>query len=143
MSMAVEKLRGFVADHGAEILTAEGGNVRLELVDRPQNYLRRLTDRPVVFRVELAMTEERGSKSDGKGAPIGGEFVRTKIRFTLSSKQGRDRRRNEVLHRSRQILVSFRSYLIANEENEEDLPRADVPGQSKRRIMPWRRGKSR
>ena len=55
---AVEKLRGFVADHRARIIAVNGNQVRMEISDRPVGRLRRLTDRPATFCLDLQMEEE-------------------------------------------------------------------------------------
>ena len=59
VKMAIEKLRGFVADHRAKIVSVDGNRVRLEIEDRPVSRLRRLTDRGTAFRSISAFEEER------------------------------------------------------------------------------------
>ncbi len=62
VKMAIEKLRGFVADHRAKIVAIDGSQVRLEIEDKPTSRLRRLTDRPVAFWIDLSFQEERLQK---------------------------------------------------------------------------------
>ena len=59
IKMAIEKLRGFVADHQAKIVAIDGNQVRLEIDDKPASRLRRLTDRPVSFCIDLRFEEEQ------------------------------------------------------------------------------------
>jgi diguanylate cyclase (GGDEF)-like protein len=139
VKMAVEKLRGFVADHRAKIVAIDGSQVRLEVEDKPASRLRRLTDRPVVFWIDLSFQEERVQKDrdDHSWSPDGGA-TRTRIGVTLSPRRNRDRRRNDVLARAREVLVSFRSYLMASEE--EPAPSGGTLTRAKRPLSPWLEG---
>ncbi len=65
VKMAVEKLRGFVADHQARIIAVNGNQVRMEISDRPAGRIRRLTDRPAVLCLDVQMEEERGDRQRG------------------------------------------------------------------------------
>ena len=74
VKMAIEKLRGFVADHRARIISVDGNRVKLEIDDRPMSRFRRLTDRPTTFSMDLRFEEERAkselparSQSPGSG----------------------------------------------------------------------------
>jgi hypothetical protein len=131
--MAIEKLRGFVADHQAKIVKIDGNRIRLEIDDGHPSRLRRLTDRPVTFGVDLRFEEERFRKdgNDLSSAAV----VRTKIRLSISPRKNRDRRRRDVFDRAREVLVSFRSYLMATEE--EPLPPQGVLRRAKRILVPW------
>jgi diguanylate cyclase (GGDEF)-like protein len=133
VKMAIEKLRGFVADHQAKIVKVDGNRIRLEIDDLPPSRLRRLTDRPVTFGIELRFEEERLQK-DTSDVSSGG-LLRTRIRVIITPRRNRDRRRSDVAERARQVLVSFRSYLIATEE--EPLPSPGALRRAKRILAPW------
>ncbi len=135
VKMAIEKLRGFVADHQAKIVAIDNNNVRLEIDDRPVGRLRRFTDRPVVFRIDLCFVEEQlHSERLTNGQPIGAT-TRTKIKVVVSPRKERDRRRRDVMARARDVLMSFRSYLMAS---ELDAPAsAGAIGRAKRILAPW------
>jgi len=133
VKMAVEKLRGFVADHQAKIVKIDGNRIRLEIDDVHPTRLRRLTDRPVTFGVDLRFEEEWLQK-DGNDSSSAG-VVRTKIRVSISPRKNRDRRHPDVFGRAREVLVSFRSYLMATEE--EPLPSQGVLRRAKRILAPW------
>jgi diguanylate cyclase (GGDEF)-like protein len=136
VKMAIEKLRGFVADHRAKIVTIDGSQVRLEMEDKQTSRFRRLTDRPVLFWIDLSFEEERLQKDrGGNGWSPDGGATRTRIRVTVSPRRNRDRRRNDVLARAREVLASFRSYLMASEE--ESAPDADTLTRAKRPLAPW------
>ena len=59
VKIAVEKLRGFVADHRARIVSIDRNTVRMEIKLQPESRIRRLTDRAAVLNVELQFEEER------------------------------------------------------------------------------------
>jgi len=130
-----------VADHQAKIVAIDGNQVQLEIDDRPVSRLRRLTDRSVVFRVDLRF-EEEWLRTDREGAlrPFDAGTARTKIKVAVSPRKDRDRRRNDVMNRAREVLMSFRSYLIASEE--EPSPPTGAISRAKRILGPWLAPKS-
>ena len=131
--MAIEKLRGFVADHQAKIVNIDGNRVRLEIDDRHPTRLRRLTDRPMTFCVDLRFEEERFQNEERD--PTSGGVLRTRIRLSINPKKHRDRRRDDVSDRARDVLLSFRSYLMAAEE-EATSPTGAL-SRVKRILAPW------
>ena len=95
--MAIEKLRGFVADHEATIVKINGNQIQLELVEHSDGRLRRLTDRPVAFQIDLRFEEQRAKReSDGKPRVRVGGVLRTRIFVRLSPRRARDRRRGDA-----------------------------------------------
>jgi diguanylate cyclase (GGDEF)-like protein len=136
IKMAIEKLRGFVADHQAKIVAIDANRVQLEIDDRPTSGFRRLTDRPVSFRVDLCLEEEQLQTSRTEnGQSAGGSTTRTRIKVTVSPRKDRDRRRRDVMVRAREVLMSFRSYLMAS-EHEPSLPTGAI-SRAKRILVPW------
>jgi diguanylate cyclase (GGDEF)-like protein len=127
VKMAVEKLRGFVADHQARIISVNGNQVRMEISDRPVGRIRRLTDRPATFCLDLQMEEEAPTAEAG--------MTRTKIKIRVSTRKTRNRRQNEVMTRARELLISFRSYLMAVEC--EHSPSSAVMDRVKQMFSPW------
>jgi diguanylate cyclase (GGDEF)-like protein len=126
VKIAVEKLRGFVADHQARIIAVNGNQVRMEISDRPAGRIRRLTDRPATLCLDLQMEEEPAAES---GA------TRTKIKISVSTRETRNRRQSEAMTRARELLISFRSYLMASECDLS--PSSDVMNRVKRMFTPW------
>jgi len=106
--IAVEKLRGFISDHRAKVISINANCVRMELMHSPVP-LRRRSDRPVVFTVELELETQRvaGNRKEGTG-------TQTCVRVTISPRKNRDRRRQDVAERAREVLASLRSYLMAS-----------------------------
>jgi diguanylate cyclase (GGDEF)-like protein len=136
VKIAIEKLRGFVADHQATIVTIDGGQVRLEIEDRPASGFRRFTDRSAAFWIDLSFEEERLQKERaGESPSLGGGATRTKIRVAISPRRSRDRRRDQFMARARDVLMSFRSYLMASEDESESPPGALV--RAKQMLAPW------
>jgi len=114
IKVAVEKLRGFVADHRAKIVSIEGNHVKLEIDDRAGK-MRRRSDRSMIFAIELRFEEEQFQKASSED--VGGSAVsRTRIHASVSPCKKRDRRRADVDDRAREVLASFRSYLMATAE---------------------------
>ncbi len=134
VKIAVEKLRGFVADHQARIVSVDGNRVRLEIDDQPAGRLRRLTDRPVTFGIDVQFEEELVQKDQGQ-ASLGAGTTRTKIKIAIGPCKGRERRRGDSLLQARQILLSFRSYLMAYED--ESVPVSGAMTRLKRMLTPW------
>jgi diguanylate cyclase (GGDEF)-like protein/PAS domain S-box-containing protein len=131
--VAIEKLRGFVADHEARILSIDGNVVRLLIDDNQTSLRRRRTDRPVVFKVDLELEEQRVAASEeSKPSERGTSW--TKIHVSISPKRNRDRRRDDVAERARQVLVSFRSYLMASAESP---PTQGVLRRAGSILAPW------
>jgi len=120
MRIAVEKLRGFVADHQARIVGVEGNVVRMDI--RQIRRTRRRNDRPVIFRLELRFEEELIQGEGPLPGPLESEHSagqcasRTKIHVSVTPKKSRNRRHSDILGKARDVLTSFCSYLVASEE---------------------------
>ncbi len=133
IKMAIEKLRGFVADHLAKILDIDGDHVRLEMLSQPQEQLRRRADRPVTLLLELLFEEEKLQKDNDE--QHSNATLRTRIHLSVSLCKNRDRRRDDVADQARDVATSFRSYLMATKE--EDASPAEPPTKPKRTLASW------
>ena len=91
VNIAVEKLRGFVADHQAEITSINGDKVELYLPGGRLGLLRRQSDRGVPLVMELQFSQEKSSTRNSIGMETG-ERVTTRIHLTVRPKRSRDRR---------------------------------------------------
>ena len=118
LTVAAEKMRGFVADHHAEIVAIEDNQVTLKIDGSNTPLLRRWSDRPVPFVMEMTFNE-REIMSDGRA---GGNMSRTVIHVAIRPKRQRDRRRRDAVERARQLLVSLKSYLMAHDHTAEQKP---------------------
>ena len=111
LNIAVEKVRGFIADNKADVI--EIGESRLILgidgkSDAPQ---RRKTDRATPFLIELDLRE---ISWDDNPEPET-QRQRTIVQVTIRPKRKRDRRHREADERARRLLASLKSYLIAQD----------------------------
>ena len=114
--IAIEKLRGFVADRCAKIVATDGSHVRLEIDDRSKR--RRRNDRPITFSVELTFSKElQAPQSDDSASR---QVSRTRIQVTITPHKKRDRRRNDVEDRAREVLANLRSYLMASVDEAQE-----------------------
>ena len=131
--MAVEKLRGFVADHDAKITSVDGNHICLEIEEQRSKHLRRIADRPATFMIDLLIEEEHSRKNNND--PNEPARVRTKIRVVVMPQITRNRRRNDILRRANKLLASLCSYLMASEEDAPSSERAWV--RVGRMLVPW------
>lgn len=132
IGVVVEKLRGFVADHRAKILKIDGNQVELQIEDRHRGALRRASDRPVGFRARLEFLEERPGQPAAPGPTAPSQ---TRIRVAVSPLRSRDRRRNDLADRAREVVVSLRAYLMAAEEGS--MPQESILRRTVRTLTPW------
>ena len=134
LKVAIEKLRGFVADHAAEIKSIEDSRILMHIHGDKSQAQRRGADRAVPLTLELAFAEEhvRGG-ANPNGAT--GTITRTKIKVVMRPKRNRDRRRANPVNRARQLLTSLRSYLMASDDNSQ--PDEAVFRRATHMLVPW------
>jgi diguanylate cyclase (GGDEF)-like protein len=110
LKVAIEKLRGFVADRGARILTSNVRGVTLEVVVGERRWGARRTS----YVMELQF-EERTPASAGSG---GHSETRTLTLFQVDirPKRQRDRGREDANEGAKQLLLNLKSYLMALDE---------------------------
>jgi diguanylate cyclase (GGDEF)-like protein/PAS domain S-box-containing protein len=134
VNMAVEKLRGFVLDHHAEILGINADRIDLQIESTARLPSRRRSDRPVPFFVELSFSEQRIPMRTAQGrAPA--KIVRTRIRVVIRLKRSRDRRASNILPQAQSILAAIQSYLMASQD-----AKPPEPGTTRRAVnmlVPW------
>ena len=137
VKMAIEKLRGFVADHEATILKIDGNHIELEIAEKCDGHLRRLTDRPVAFELDLRFEEQRQRREEDHGEVSLGGVLKTRIFVAITPRKTRDRRRPDVAERALHVLASFRSYLMATSEDHASPPPIDTLVKIKHALLPW------
>jgi diguanylate cyclase (GGDEF)-like protein len=114
LSVCIEKLRGFVADHHAEVDEVDGNHIRLKIGDEGGSALRRMADRPLRLVIDVVFEERERETAAGNGGARPGA-ARTLIRLAISPQRNRDRRQEQAIEWARQLLISFRAYLMATE----------------------------
>jgi diguanylate cyclase (GGDEF)-like protein len=140
LAMALAKVRGFIADHQAEVAAVD--DARLELIVHPNKirFGRRDSDRGVPLLVELEFKEEHTMLTNFSGKPSG-TVASTRVHVRIGLIKDRDRRRANVVEQARRLTASVRAYLIADE-----VAGACEPGVFRRAtslLMPWWRRKNR
>ena len=110
IKVTIEKLRGFVADHHAEIDSIDGDTVKLRIDGEKLSLTRRTSDRSVAFLVELRLTEEAYENTNSHGSAR-----RTRIYVAIRPRRDRDRRRSDSFERARGVMASLKAYLVATE----------------------------
>ena len=106
MEVVVEKLRGFVADHRADIVDVAENVVCLQ-IDSRQLPQRRDSDRTIAFLVNINFHSDDRSRRG------------TDIHVQIRPKRKRDRRVKDVDAQAIQLLGSVRAYFMATEEDDQ------------------------
>ncbi|MBI1904279.1 MAG: diguanylate cyclase [Planctomycetia bacterium] len=124
MSILIEQLRGFVADHQAEIVTVDENVTRLKIGGGW--FFRRRGDRRVPLFVDLAFRDVVQENED-----LGKRRVETQIHVSVVLQRARDRRRTDAVDLARQLVASLKSYLMAAENHgQEPTSLGERPGSS-------------
>jgi diguanylate cyclase (GGDEF)-like protein/PAS domain S-box-containing protein len=110
LNVVVEKMRGFVADHFAQIDAIDERHVALRIEGESSPLLRRSSDRPVPFILDVQFEEFKAPEDNRAVARF-----RTLAHVTIRPQKSRDRRRRDVLERAQRLLASLRSYLVAQD----------------------------
>ncbi len=134
LTMAVEKLRGFVLDHHAEILGIKADRIDLLIDAAQQQPMRRRSDRPVPLLVQMQFAEERVTIRNAAGQPAA-NTLRTRVLVSIRLNRTRDRRNAEVMLQASAILAAIQSYLMATPETA-----SEEEGSSRRAVnmlAPW------
>jgi diguanylate cyclase (GGDEF)-like protein len=120
LNVVVEKMRGFVSDYHAEVEKIEEGHLLLKISGQNSPELRRVSDRPVAFLIEMWFNE--GRLNLGR---ITGVAERTIVRVSVRPVRKRDRRQADVLDRASKMLANLKSYLVAQEVDRKQLAIAE------------------
>ena len=102
VNVVTEKLRGFVSDNNAEVVSASDSTVKVLIDGRNIPAMRRQSDRPFVLVLSVELKD-----NDSEGG--------TMILVTVSTRSGRERRQDDAVERSEQLVQSLKAYLIAEE----------------------------
>jgi diguanylate cyclase (GGDEF)-like protein len=133
IKLAIEKLRGFVADHRAKVAVIEGNSVSLEIEEPNPGRLRRFSDRSITFALDVSFEEERMRR--GEDDSDASAATRTRMQLCIRPLKTRNRRQEELASKAHDIYVSFRSYLMALED--EAPPAENTFVRVGRVLAPW------
>jgi diguanylate cyclase (GGDEF)-like protein/PAS domain S-box-containing protein len=104
--LAIEKLRGFIADHDAEIISVRENQLCLKLVAACGRSGRRRGDRRIAVRIELTLSEVRDRQANTRLAS------ETNVHVQLQPLRTRDRRNQHLNEAFTRVTDSLRSYLM-------------------------------
>ena len=116
IDLAIDKLRGFIADHHAEIVKVSENQLSLKVVSGSAPGGRRRVDHKIAFYATLTLSEaQRDELLTEKSMP----GCSTKVHLELKPIRNRDRRRREMKSALRQVISSFRCYLMGEIINRD------------------------
>lgn len=121
IEVAVQKLRGFIADQDAKIVSTNENELQLSVVDSQNGLNRRTGDRPITFVIQLKLSQQHTERSNTQGFATGA-YVETRMDVTIHPRRDRDRRREATMEKARRLLGSLKSYLMAREDDGRGLP---------------------
>jgi diguanylate cyclase (GGDEF)-like protein/PAS domain S-box-containing protein len=115
VDLAVEKLKGFIADHGAEILTVNENQVSIRINAVCPVGGRRRIDQQISLNAVLTMSEEVPEALERHFGSRVAKISRgsmTKIHVEIKPIRNRDRRRSELTACTDSVIMSLRSYFM-------------------------------
>ncbi len=107
--LAIEKLRGFIADHGAEVINVSENQVSLKVVAKCTVGGRRRVDHQIALHMQLTLTE---FLADRELKDLRPNVSKTKADIHIRPIRNRDRRRRELKICVDQLMASLRCYLM-------------------------------
>jgi len=123
IEVAVQKLRGFIADQEAKIVKTNENEIQLAITDGRGSANRRSTDRSTTFLIQLKLTQQHSERPQSRWTS-GGKYLETRIEVQIRPRRDRDRRRDATHEKARRLLGSLKSYLMAR-ENGDELPETE------------------
>jgi diguanylate cyclase (GGDEF)-like protein/PAS domain S-box-containing protein/putative nucleotidyltransferase with HDIG domain len=116
IEVAIQKLRGFIADQKAKIVKTNENELQLAITDTQTHANRRSSDRAITFLIELKLSQQRTERRASQGFAAG-TYIETRVEVTIRPRRDRDRRRDATVERARRLLGSLKSYLMAREDD--------------------------
>ena len=116
IDLVIQKLKGFVADHHAEILRVGPNELEIRITAVFRIGGRRRSDHRMDFHMTMQVDEQTTQRMSRSGKRMVG--VQTVVHVEMTPTRQRDRRRNEIKHGAAQVLASLRSYLMAEAISE-------------------------
>ena len=116
IEVAIQKLRGFIADQDAKIVKTNDNELHLTVTDSHTATSRRSTDRPATFLIQMKLSQRHVERVNTHGLAAG-MYVETVVDVTIRPRRDRDRRREAVVEKARRLLGSLKSYLMAREDD--------------------------
>jgi diguanylate cyclase (GGDEF)-like protein len=117
IEIAIQKLRGFIADQEAKIIKTNENELELVVTDGRGSTHRRANDRPMSFVIYLKLSQKHYERANAQGF-AGGAYAATRIDVVIRPRRDRDRRRDAATEKARRLLGSLKSYLMAREDDD-------------------------
>jgi diguanylate cyclase (GGDEF)-like protein/PAS domain S-box-containing protein len=124
IEVAVQKLRGFIADQDAKIVKTSLNELQMSVTDGITGATRRASDRPMTFLIQLTLSQQHEQRSNAQGFATG-TYAETRIEVLIRPRRDRDRRLDATTERARRLLGSLKSYLMARENDGKSLDPKD------------------
>ncbi len=115
VELAIEKLKGFIADHGAEILTVNANQVSIRVNSVCSIGGRRRVDQQIALNAVLTLSEEKPDaikRRNGSNVTMVPRSGHTKIHVQIKPIRNRDRRRSELTACTDSVISSLKSYFM-------------------------------
>ncbi len=115
VDLAIEKLKGFIADHGAEILTVNENQVSIRVNAVCSIGGRRRVDQQIALNAMLTLSEEKTDAIErrfGSSVTMIPRSGHTKIHVQIKPIRNRDRRRRELSVCTDSVISSLKSYFM-------------------------------
>lgn len=125
IEVAVQKLRGFIADQDAKIVKTNENELQLSITDSQAKSNRRSNDRSMMFLIYLKLSQQHTERPNTQGF-ASGTYVETRMQVTIRPRRDRDRRREATVERARRLLGSLKSYLMAREDDGKGATSAET-----------------
>lgn len=109
VDIVIEKLRGFIADHNAEVINVSENQLSVKVNAVCSQGGRRRVDKHIAFRVKFTLEETE--KVDA-GFGVGSAHINTNAFVHIEPIRNRDRRSSELAVCIEQIVASVKSYLM-------------------------------
>lgn len=137
LSVSVEKLRGFIADHHGVVQSVDGNRVQICVATSSRNDAYSDDDAGAMkFLIDVELHEHR--RQPGKAAkPAEEGTAQTDIHVEVRPQRQRDRRHEQAVERARQLAISLRAYMMASVVSQRTEP-GGVLRMAKRLFLPWR-----
>ena len=116
IEVAIQKLRGFIADQNAKIIKTNDNELQLTVTDSHTGSSRRSTDRAVALLISLKLSQKLTERSNSQGF-ASGTYAETRVEVVIRPRRDRDRRREATVEKARRLLGSLKSYLMAREDD--------------------------
>lgn len=113
--IAIEKIKGFIADSKADIIDIQPERVHLRVDCRFAPMARRDSDRPTVFELKFELDDVDVAGS-GRAETIQRQ---TRLKLEIHSSRHRDRRTDAIADQATRLRLSFQAYLSAQEIDDK------------------------